>query len=383
MGFGTKVVVARRVVTPLVVAMLGIGAVGCGSASHGSAGAGPSQAPAQMQADVAKWLSHTGTYQPPPKNSPKPQPGKTIALISCTITCQRPIAGAQAAAKILGWKTTVFNAGSDPTAAATGIRDAIAQKVDGIFVYYDDCKYIRSALEAAKAAGIPVVAAISLDCNPPLFRWVVTYVPGNFIQFSVAWGEAGASYAIVHLHGDAHLMVVTDNVAKSSLAVAAGAQQAIAKCGGCKFYPVYFPAADFTTGIRGLVSQALLSHPDVNAVMVGYEAVLGLGAKQAVFSSGRKPVFGVGEGGDLSLEALRSYNGVAFGTGYDIGWEGWSAMDGLNRIFAGQKPVDSGIGIQLYAKEANGKTINVPKSGRYVPPYDYPKLYTEAWTAAK
>ena len=91
----------------------------------------------------------------------------------------------------------------------------------------------------------------------------------------------------------------------------------------------------------------------------------------------------MGEGGEASLEALRSHKGVAYGAGYDIGWEAWSAMDSFVRLFAGEEPVSSGIGIQLYDKDAEGTETNVPTSGRYVPPFDYAKLYAEAWNAAK
>jgi ribose transport system substrate-binding protein len=387
--------VRRRIVTACVGAALVAVSAGCGAddkaegeSTGGSGAADP--ALAEINAKVDKWLSDTGTYEAPPTDSPKPEPGKTIALISCTYTCERPIASAQDAAKVLGWKTTVFNAKNDPAAAATGIRNAIAAKADGIFVYYLDCKYIRAALVEAKRADIPVVAAISLDCDQEedgggesLFTHVVTYVEGDFIEFSRAWGESGADYAIAKLDGKANLMMVTDDVAKSSTALAEAAEEEFAKCKTCNFYKDYFPFAAFETGIRDRVSQALLKNPDTNAVMVGYEAVLGLGAEQAVKGAGKDLMFGVGEGGEASLEALRTYDGVAYGTGYDIGWEAWSAMDSFVRLFAGEEPVSSGIGIQIYEKDADGKTTNVPESGRYVPPFDYAKLYTEAWNAAK
>lgn len=377
--------------TVCVAVAVAVLAAACGSDDKsdggGTSGSGPDPALAEIQSNVDKWLSDTGTYQAPPTESPKPATGKTIALISCTYTCERPVASAQDAAKVLGWKTTVFNAKNDPAAAATGIRNAIAAKADGIFVYYLDCKYIRSALVEAKRANIPVVAAISLDCNEDggesLFTHVVTYVEGDFIEFSRAWGAAGADYAISKLNGKANLLMVTDDVAKSSTALAEAAEQEFAKCKTCNFYKEYFPASAFETGVRDRVSQQLLKHPDINAVMVGYEAVLGLGAQQAVTSAGKDLVFGVGEGGEASLEALRSYKGVAYGTGYDIGWEAWSAIDSFVRLFAGEKPVSSGIGIQLYDKSADGAKTNVPASGRYVPPFDYAKLYTEAWNAAK
>jgi ribose transport system substrate-binding protein len=391
--FGTGIAVRRRAAVACVALALGAVAVGCGSeqSTTGETGTPSAADPAltDIRAKVDRWLSDTGTYQAPPTGGPKAEPGKTIALISCTYTCERPIASAQEAAKVLGWKTTLFNAKNDPSAAATGIRNAIAAKADGIFVYYLDCKYIRSALVEAKQAKIPVVAAISLDCDDEgsgsesLFTHVVTYVEGDFIDFSRAWGEAGADYAITRLDGKANLLMVTDDTAKSSVELADAAEAEFKKCSACKFYPEYFPAAAFDTGLREIVSQALLKHPDTNVVMVGYEAVLGAGAEAAVEGSGKELLFGVGEGGESSMEALRSYDGAAYGTGYDIGWEAWAAMDAFVRLFAGQEPVASGIGIQLYAKQADGTETNVPASGRYVPPFDYAELYTEAWKAAK
>ena len=66
--------------------------------------------------------------------------------------------GAQKAADAAGAELVIFNANDDPAAQNDAIETYIQQKVDGLIVVAIDVNGIMPAVEAADAAGIPVVA---------------------------------------------------------------------------------------------------------------------------------------------------------------------------------------------------------------------------------
>jgi ribose transport system substrate-binding protein len=65
---------------------------------------------------------------------------------------------------------------------------------------------------------------------------------------------------------------------------------------------------------------------------------------------------------------------ITLGAGLPLGWEGYAAVDALNRILQGEEPVPTGMGLQLFDADTN-----VPASGGYVPPFDYKAIYKQAW----
>lgn len=76
--------------------------------------------------------------------------------------------GAQAAADAAGVELVIFNANNDPAAQNNAIETYIEQGVDGFIVVAIDTNGIMPAVEAADAAGIPVVAvdAVLPDTGP-------------------------------------------------------------------------------------------------------------------------------------------------------------------------------------------------------------------------
>lgn len=66
--------------------------------------------------------------------------------------------GAQKKADELGVDLVIFNANNDPTAQNNAIETYMAQGVDGLVVVAIDVNGVMPAVEAASAAGIPVVA---------------------------------------------------------------------------------------------------------------------------------------------------------------------------------------------------------------------------------
>ncbi len=67
-----------------------------------------------------------------------------------------------------------------------------------------------------------------------------------------------------------------------------GSKAALAKCSGCKVVgEVDFVGADFGPSLQAKISQQLLKHPEANAFIAPYDAIVVSGGAQAIRSSGR------------------------------------------------------------------------------------------------
>ena len=72
----------------------------------------------------------------------KAQAGYRVALVSSGVQSPTGTAmanGAKAAAKLLGWDFSVYDGKYEPSAYQGGIRQAISQNADAIWLYSIDC----------------------------------------------------------------------------------------------------------------------------------------------------------------------------------------------------------------------------------------------------
>lgn len=148
------------------------------------------------------------------------------------------------------------------------------------------------------------------------------------------------------------------------------------ECSGCSAYPVNFTLGDLSTGLQQKTEQALLEHPDANALVVPYDAVLLSGVSTGVQAANRPVMIMAAEGLTATMDLVREGK-VTGGLGNSSEWEGYAGMEDLNRLFQGEPTVPSGIGHQVYTKEDN-----TPPSGPYKPPFDFRAEYTKAWGLA-
>jgi ribose transport system substrate-binding protein len=371
----------RTLATVSSVLAIGLAATGCGGSNSGSSGstssgttakAGPTTAMAQL-------LRGSG-YTAPPTTGPKPQRGKTVWVLSCgqsVTNCSVAADAMVATGRRLGWKMNLVDTQFDPSKAAAAVRQAIAAKADGILTYIMDCPTVKNPLAQARAAGIKLVSAESLECQKPLYDSVVTYGQGPFEKWVYDYGAAQAQTIISGTNGHANVIGLEANDNPTGVAVYDGFEHGMKSCSGCKYTTVTFTNADVGPPLQQKVQQALVQHPDANSIVVPADAYFGLGALPALRSTGRlnKVFVGLGEGDPTVMAAIRKGTITkAAGVGIPEEWEAYAAVDNLNRIFAGGKPVASGIGLQAFTTEDN-----VSPSGPFRPTIDYKKAYRQSW----
>jgi ribose transport system substrate-binding protein len=315
-----------------------------------------------------------------PKSGPAAEPGKKVLVMSCgqsQETCSVAADAQIAAAEAIGWEAELVDYNSDYDAAQNKIRSAIAAKYDGILTYALDCPLVTRAISEAHDAGIPIVGAEGQDCESKGYDAIVSYSQGDFPTWFEAFGKKQGEVAIARAGGKGKILVVRETDVPNLDFAYKGLIEAIDECADCEVVDtVEFVATDYGPKLEQKISQALVKNPDVDILTVPYDSILLASALPALRSSGRAKeiVVAAAEGQSGVLDLVRDGSIVATGVAVPQAWEGWASVDALNRVFAGEKSVSSGIGLVAFDSDHN-----LPESGPFEFPVDYEAAYRKIW----
>ncbi|MEP9362798.1 substrate-binding domain-containing protein [Nocardioides sp. CN2-186] len=383
---------ARRAAGVIAVLAVLIAAAGC-STEGGSAGTSKGSADddvaKQANAQLEK-LYGKGTFAEPPATGPAAQPGYKVALVSSGLqspTGTSQSKGAREAAGLLGWDLSVYDGKYEPSEYQEGIRQAIAQGVDAIWLYSIDCPLVRTALDEAKKANIPVFSQEAADCSdvdpsaPSYYERSLQFSEGNFIDWGQALGASEAIWLLAKLGADADVIEVSNNELVITKAVHDGFQKKMSElCPDCKVTEVPIRIADFGPSLQDKVSTALLRNPNANGMALSYDDLVTAGGGAAVVASGRNDSVEVvsGSGYAANVDLVHDNKGQDAGWTYDGSYEAWSAADMINRYFAGEDNVKSGVGLSVFDRDHNlppkGTAFDVGQIG-----IDYKPVFEKVW----
>jgi ribose transport system substrate-binding protein len=375
----------------LATAAVAAGLAACGSNdSATNAQSSSPKTPSRTGAAGAQLAAlYKGTIGSPPTSGPAAAKGKTVLIISCgqqTPSCVSGAKGAMDAATAIGWTPKLFDGKFNPALYGTGVQQAVSTKVDGIILDAIDCVTAKPQLEQARKAGIKIVAIASYDCNDPSIGGAPLFDGQPFFAGGLkdnraaafAWSAMQAKFAAARQDGKAKVVLFKLDAFLAGKYMREGLQQGFKSCPGCEIVDeVPLAPTDIGPKLQQKVQSALLKHPEANTVMPGFDVLLLAGVGAGVKASGR--------GGQVKLFGAEGYaptadlarqGWVAGGVAVPADWQGWAAIDTLNRIFAGQKPVDEGLGFQAW-----DKTHNLGASGGYEPKVDYQAAYKKLWGA--
>jgi ribose transport system substrate-binding protein len=383
-----------RLATTGILLALRVALAACGgddapSTSRADASGSSGDASAAEVADAQKTIDSLfagESFEEPPAEGPKPEAGKKVTVVVTGLAFAGSALFADAAkkaAELTGWDLTVYDGKFSPDRYQEGIRQAIADKADGILLYNVDCALAQSAMKQAKTAKIPMVATESIDCDkagegPSMFDAEVTYTSGDFTKLTDDLGRAQAAWVIAKTEGKAKVVEFKETDLQTAVLIQDGFEAEMKTCTGCEIVEqVEFVASDLGPKLQEKAQQALLKHPDANAVMAPYDDVIIAGIGAAIKSSGRKDDLNVvaGAGFEANMELVRNDEGQNAGYIVSIPWEGYAAADTLNRVFAGEEPVSSGIGVGFFDNDHN-----LGDSGPAESPIDFVAGYEKLWS---
>lgn len=385
---------ARILVTAGTIAAVAL-LSGCGGGSSPDASSASSSTsetsavPASVQANLEAGIA--GTYTIPDIKPGKPPAGKKVTAIVFGNQSQAGPWFSEAileAGEAAGWTVSVVDGKFSTDLYLSAVRQAVAQKVDGIVLFVVDCAAVKAGAEEAKAANIPIVYAEGYDCDSDGTSTATGYPLGlynsltetgvDYITFLEATGQLQADAMISALDGKADALAVNYPETAATVSITTGFLNEMKVCTTCKatqFDTVY---ADWGNPLQTKVSAELLKNSTVNAVMGSYDDPVLNGISAAAQASGRK-IYLTGEGAYPAMADLIREGKADMTVGYDIAMEAWASIERLNRIFGGDTaPSNTGIGLQLIDAQHN----LLPQGQLYKAPVDYVAAYKAAWGAS-
>ncbi len=353
-----------------------------GSETGDSGSAGSSAEKDKLVADAKAFVERAaakgGTAELPDATPRPAATDKTLVIVAFGLNNQSEasqVAGITEACKAIEWSCSVLDGQSDPTKYAGLVRQATAQKPDGIVISGIDCETVSQPLKEALDANIAVFGEQAFDCDlsggKPLFSAAQIFPnvenpagkPVTFLQHFKDYGTARAQVIIAGTDGDVNLTVLTNTEASVLKVSYVGFKAAIEKLPGSKIEETEVTFADLGPKLEGLTTSALLRNKGATAFAAPFDGAYTSGAGSAIEKSGRKKnlfVMGV-EAIPTGLDLVRK--GTVNAELYEPGnWHGWSIIDVANSYFTKVPVVNSGLGF-IYVD----KTHNLPaKAGESV-----------------
>lgn len=296
----------------------------------------------------------------------------------------KQVNAAREVAKLMGWKLTVFDGKYEPAKYQEGIRQAISQGVDLIWLYSVDCPLVKTALEEAKKAKIPVVGQESADCNEvkggskSYFAANLKFAQGSFTKWGEELGAAQAWWLLSKLGDKANVIEVSVPGLVVLQALHNGFNKVMmAQCPSCNATTVQVEIADLGPALQEKVETALLRNPQANGMAFSYDDLMTSGGAAAVMASTRNDALQVVSGTEFpaNVNLVRRNQGQDAGFAYDLSYETWTAGDTINRLFAGAKQAPSGVGVAVFDARHG-----LPAAGHdWATSVDYKKVFKEVW----
>jgi ribose transport system substrate-binding protein len=334
-------------------------------------------------------LAYKGFYTKPPT---APSPGaktKSILIMSAGQAAETDSAAVvklQAAAALLGWKSTVCDGKLDPSVFPTCVSQAIAQHVDGIVSEGIDCALVKPQLEQAEQAGIKVVGMFAWDCNEinPSEPKLITKISygsrfANEADAYKALGEGAAAWTVVQTTGKANVLNLTNQEYNTLKFMQDGYSTGMKSlCPDCTLNNVDWLAKNLGPNLQATVQASLLKYPSTNVVYGNTDPELGPSAAvlQAAKTSSVKVLGGLGLG--INFDSVRNNKGLNAVMAYPGGWYAYATIDTLNSLFSGTSPRDEGFGTVMVDATHGLPAAGI--SGYYdVPGIDYVAAYKASW----
>lgn len=317
-----------------------------------------------------------------PQRGPSAVTGKTIAII-CEDLRNGGILGVaqgiQEAAKFIGWRVRIFDAGGTPDGRAKAAGDALSLHPDGVILDGADAKVMQAHLAPFAKQGIPVVG------------WHVAPKAGLMKEGPVAMNvstdptdvaEITAMAAIVAANGRAGVVIFTDSNFEIAVAKADVMAEVIRSCAQCKLLEICdVGISNSAQTMPGIIRDLLVRYGRqwthglaINDIYFDYavpELILAGAAARHI------TLLSAGDGSSAAF--LRIQTGT-FQTGTvaePLNLQGWQLVDELNRLL-NSSPV-SGFVVPAHLVTPQNILLGGRSRFRFDPDNGYRDIYRRIW----
>jgi ribose transport system substrate-binding protein len=368
------------VVGLVTVGVLGVAA--CGSGSSGSApaaGSSPSASSGSGGADLSGFQSGLAAFEAVPKydgptSGPKPQPGKSIAVVECAAVntgCAAGAAGVKSAATAAGWTTTIYDGQGTPAGASAAMVSAVAKHVDGIVLLAIASPTIIQGMTAAKKAGIPVVSVVSDNPVGSGSGDVYSEVSGDTVDS----GKAIADYFVVASKGTAvaasfHIPSLVSTVNRYK-----GFINEFSKCSGCKIVSDQKYGIVSQAQFTNIIKATMNAHPNIQYIFVDVSqyATIAANALKGMGLSSKVGVAGV-DCLPAEVQSIKDGTGEVACSNDALSESGYATVNEMIRGIAKVPPLHEAIPLRLLDKQIVSSDTP-PYLGGFTPATGYLKLW--------
>lgn len=263
-----------------------------------------------------------------------------------------------------GMKTTIYPNQGQASQWVQGMNAAVTAKPDIIVLSTaPDPRLLQPQLQAAKAAGIPVLVTHFYDDSspkPPACDGCAAGVTALVTAPFYVAGKAAADWIIQDSGGKANTLVIGAKDALPSPGTIDEIQKEFAaNCPKCKVSTMNIPIADWNTKTQGQVQSALNKDPSITYVYPLYDAMVAgaVPAVQTVGKAGKVKVVSY-NGSTYVLKDIQEGNIAAMDVGEDTVGIAYADMDQAFRILLGKPTVDERTPIRIFDKS------NVDEAGK-------------------
>jgi len=288
--------------------------------------------------------------------SPAAAAGERVAVLTpylAAVATAEMIESFKAEAGTLQWTVDVVDTAGDLPALASRVEDVTSAKVDAIVLVSIDPAQIQAQVDAAKAAGIPVVT-IDGAKNPATVLNVTSdnYVLGRTMSDFLI-GAIGGKGEIVRFFHSAHPGVRQREIALDDALKANPDVKEVANH--------YVQVPGQIDDSRAAMDAILLAHPGdgaIDAVWAAWDEP-GIGAKLAIEAAGRSGIVIAGiDGNPQAVEAIKGCTAFIGTVRQGFGDMAKIAAAELNKVLAGGKPESDEMyaPVELITRESLGVT---------------------------
>jgi ribose transport system substrate-binding protein len=334
------------------------------------------------------WLGPAWSTEPTPspwtgpRSGPTARPGKTIVVLAEDLRNGGVLGVAQGireAAREVGWKVRIVDAGGTAAGRRKALADALASRPDGLAICGSDARELDFA--AASAQGR----------LPPMVGWHAGPAPGAIAGTPVAMNvttdpievaRTTAQAAVAQSGGKAGVVVFTDSRFAIATAKAQVMADVIRQCSGCTLLEVRDVAISDAAARMPEATRELLARYRtrwthalaINDIYFDYAVPVFIASGMATTA------ISLLSAGDGSAPAFLRIRAGTYQTGTvaePLKLQGWQVVDELNRLMAGQ-PV-SGFVSPVHLVSAQNIASNGGSRLVYDPDNGYADVYRQIW----
>jgi ribose transport system substrate-binding protein len=319
-----------------------------------------------------------------PKSTPPIEPGKKVYVIDCspeTEGCQRLDESSMEGIKAIGWDGTLIHSDGSVPSFNSGIRQAINAGAEGIILSAIPTSVVAAPVKAAEEAGIPVVTTVAGEPEPkigPEFKGgYYTNVDANNEEL----GKIAADWVIDQTQGEAEVGAFISPEFPVLVTRLESFEKELEKCSSCSMNgssPVKVTGNTLIKDGPSNVTEFLRANPDVNYFFSAWDGGAAVAA-QGIKASGTEVPMVSQEGNAPNLEMIREGGPEVAAVGTPLEWDGWAAVDQMNRAFNHEQPapewMPTGHGIPFQLLNEG----NVPSTKTFTGELEYQKEFEKLW----